>query len=45
MMPSSMVIVHAGGEIHRPILGFLLGVLRAPASLPGNVRDELDKGK
>jgi hypothetical protein len=45
MMPSSIVIVHAGGEINRPISGFFLGTLRAAASLPGKVRDELDKGK
>jgi len=45
MMPSSIVIVHAGGEINRPISGFFLGILLAAASLPGNVRDELDKGK
>jgi hypothetical protein len=32
-------------KLNRPISGFFLGVLRAAASLPGNVRDELDKGK
>jgi hypothetical protein len=34
-----------GGEIHRPISGFWSGVIQAAASLPGNVRDEVDKGK
>jgi hypothetical protein len=45
MMPSLIAVVHAGGEIHCLILSFFLGTLRAAASLPGNVRDELDKGK
>jgi hypothetical protein len=45
MMPSLIAVVHAGGEIHRLILSFFLGTLRAATSLPGNSRDELDKGK
>jgi hypothetical protein len=45
MMPSSIVIVHAGGEIHRLISGFFLWRPLGAASLPGKVRDELDKGK